>query len=213
MGNTATQHKPLDQWPELTEAQATEYDYILLSDKSGSMGEPSTRMEGKTKWQEVQEFVEQFARYAEKHDDDGLTLITFNSHAEVHDGVKADAVHELFTKNQPGGSTNLAAALDEAWKKKAASGKKAIVVCVTDGAPNSTTDVETALVHATQNIADETQLSYLFVQVGEDTGAAKFLDHLDNNLTGAKFDIVNTLSEDDAESMTIGQLLFQAINH
>jgi Mg-chelatase subunit ChlD len=213
MGNTAAQHKPLDQWPELTPAQATEFDYILLVDQSGSMGEPSTRLQGKTKWQEVQEFVEQFARYAEQYDDDGITLIKFNSHAAVYDGVKAAQVHELFTKNSPGGSTNLAAALDEAWKKKAASQKKAIVVCVTDGAPNSTDDVEKALIHATQNIADETQLSYLFVQVGEDAGAAKFLDHLDNSLTGAKFDIVNTLSEDDAESMTIGQLLFQAINH
>ncbi len=213
MGNTAAQHKPLDQWPEITEAQATEYDYILLVDQSGSMGDASTRMEGKTKWEEVQEFAEQFARYAEKHDDDGITLIKFNSHATVYDGVKAAQVHDLFIKNQPGGSTNLAAALDEAWKKKAASGKKAIVVCVTDGAPNSTTDVEKALIHATQNVADETQLSYLFVQVGNDSGATKFLDHLDNSLTGAKFDIVNTLSEDDAESLTPGQLVFQTLNH
>lgn len=213
MGNTATQHKPLDQWPELTAAQATEYDYILLVDQSGSMGEASTRLQGRTKWQEVQEFVEQFARYAEQYDDDGITLIKFNSHASVYDGVKAAQVHDLFTKNSPGGSTNLAAALDEAWKKKAASQKKAIVVCVTDGAPNSTDDVEKALIHATQNISDETQLSYLFVQVGDDAGATKFLDHLDNGLTGAKFDIVNALSEDDAESMTVGQLLFQAINH
>lgn len=213
MGNTANAHKPLDQWPELSPASATEYDYILLVDQSGSMGEPSTRLQGKTKWQEVQEFVEQFARYAEQYDDDGITLIKFNNHATVFDGVKAAQVHELFTKNQPGGSTNLGAALDEAWKKKAASQKKAIVVCVTDGAPNSTDEVEKALIHATQNIADETQLSYMFVQVGEDPAAAKFLDHLDNSLTGAKYDIVNTLSEDEAETMTIGQLLFQTINH
>ncbi len=213
MGNTTAAHKPLDQWPELTAAQASEYDYILAVDQSGSMGEASTRMQGKTRWQETQEFVESFARYAEQYDDDGMTLIKFNSKATVYDGVKADAVHELFTKNQPGGSTNLAAALDEAWKKKAASQKKAIVVVVTDGEPNSEDDVKKALVHATENIKDETQLSYLFVQVGEDTSAAKFLDNLDNNLKGAKFDIVNTLSENDAESLTIGQLLFQAINH
>ncbi len=213
MGNTANAHKPLDQYPELTPAQATEYDYILCVDQSGSMGDVSTRMQGKTKWQEVQEFVEQFARYAEQYDDDGMTLIKFNSHATVYDGVKADKVHELFTKNQPGGSTNLAAALDEAWKKKSASQKKAIVVIVTDGAPNSTDDVEKSLVTASQGIADDTQLSYLFVQVGNDAGATKFLDHLDNSLKGAKFDIVNTLSEEDAESLSIGQLLFQAVNH
>ncbi len=213
MGNTANAHKPLDQWPELSPEVAKEYDYILLVDKSGSMGSPSTRLENKTRWQEVQEFTEQFARYAEQYDDDGLTLISFNSHVETFDGVKADKVHELFTTQGPSGSTNLADALDAAWAKKWASPKKAIVVVVTDGEPNSQSAVEKSIIGATNKIESDSQLNVLFIQVGEDPAAAKYLDHLDNSLKGAKYDIVNTMSEDEAESLSIGQLLYQAVNH
>lgn len=213
MGNTANAHAPLDQFPALSVEVAKEYDYILLVDKSGSMGYPSTKMEGRTRWQEAQEFTEQFARFAETVDDDGITVIKFSSAATVWDGVKADKVHELFTTGQPGGSTNLAAALDVAWSKKFASNKKAIIVCVTDGAPDSQTAVEKSIIDATKKVEDASQLNVLFVQIGEDKGASDFLDHLDNSLTGAKYDIVNTLSSTDAGSMSMEQLLFQAVNH
>lgn len=213
MGNTAKTSKSLDQYPELPAAQASEYDFMVLVDQSGSMGTASTRMPGKTRWEEIQEQVESFSRYADKYDDDGITLITFNSHAKVFDGVKADKVHELFANNQPGGSTNLADAIVEATKKKLSSSKKAIIVCFTDGTPNDPKAVENALIAASNAISDETQMGFLFVQVGDDRDATKYLDHLDNSLTGAKYDIVNTLSEDDAESLTPGQLVFQTLNH
>ncbi len=213
MGNTANAHKPLDQWPELSPETAKEFDYMLLVDQSGSMGEASTRLQGRTKWQEVQEFAEQFARYAEQYDDDGITVIKFNSHATVYDGVKATAVHDLFTKNSPNGSTNLAAGLDEAFKKKFSSQKKAIIVVLTDGEPNSEEAVKTSILNAVAKLESDSQLNILLIQVGEDAHAAKFLDMLDNGLTGAKFDCVNTMSEDEAESLSVGQLLFQAANH
>src|SRR4051812_43623997 len=114
----------LETTPELSDTDAKEYDYILLVDQSGSMGDPSEKMEGKSRWEEAQEFTMGFARFAEQHDDDGITLIKFNSHAKVYDNVKADAVRDLFIKNSPGGSTNLAEALQKAIDKKKASSKK-----------------------------------------------------------------------------------------
>lgn len=177
------------------------------------MGEASTKLEGRTKWDEAKEFTEQFARFAETVDDDGITVIKFNSHAKAYDGVKADMVHDMFTKNSPGGNTNLAEALEAAWAKKFASSKKAIIVCVTDGAPDSTTAVEQSIVKATKKIEDDSQLNLLFVQFGDDKGAAKFLDHLDNGLAGAKYDVVNTLPSDVAGTLTAAQLLYQAVNH
>lgn len=199
--------------PELSDADAKEFDYILLVDKSGSMGNASDRMEGKTRWEEAQEFTEGFARFAEKHDDDGITLIKFNSTATVYDGVTADKVHELFTTNQPRGSTNLAAALSEVVKKKTASSKKVIAVCITDGTPDSQSDVEKVIVNAANSLSKDEELSFQFIQIGNDPDAAKFLEHLDNELAGkAKFDIVNTLSRVDAESLTVGQMLYRAVN-
>lgn len=199
--------------PEISDADAKEYDYILLVDQSGSMGNPSDKMEGKSRWDEAQEFTEGFARFAANHDDDGITLIKFNGHATVYDGVTADKVHELFTKNQPNGSTNLAAALQEVVKKKSSSPKKAIAVIITDGTPDSQTAVEQVIVDASNGLAKDEDLSFQFIQIGNDPGAAKFLDHLDNELTGkAKFDIVNTLSREDAESLTFGQMIWRAVN-
>lgn len=213
MGNTANAATKLEQYPVLSPEKAKEFDYILLVDQSGSMSEPSTVLEGKTKWDEAKEFTEAFARYAETADDDGITLIKFSSSATAYDGVKADAVHDLFTKNSPRGGTNLAAALEAAFAKKYSASKKAIIVCITDGSPDSTTAVENSIIKATTKIEDATQINLLFVQIGNDPGASKFLDHLDNSLSGAKYDIVDTLSAADAGALSMEQLVFQAVNH
>lgn len=199
-------------WPEITVDQAKEYDHIILIDQSGSMGSPSTKMEGKTRWQEAQEFTEQYARFAESVDDDGLTLITFNSKPTVYDGVKSSKVAEVFSTSQPGGSTNLAAALDVAFKKKFASGKNAVLMVLTDGSPDSQSDVKTVITDAANAIERDEQLAVQFVQIGDDAGAAKFLAELDDNLKGAKFDIVNSLTREQAEGYTVTQLLWQALN-
>lgn len=214
MGNTSNAHLAQAQWPELSLETAKEYDYILCVDQSGSMGSPSTRMEGKTRWQEAQEFTEGLARFAETVDDDGLTVIKFNSSINTYDGVKADSVHELFTKNQPSGSTNLAAALDAAFAKKFASSKKAIIFCLTDGEPDSQTAVEKSIIAASNKLENASQINLVFIQIGDDPTVAKFLDHLDNELTGkAKYDIVNSMDRVTAESINMAQLLYQAVNH
>lgn len=198
--------------PAITDTQAKEYDYILVLDKSGSMGDASLTLEGRTRWDEAQEFTENFARFAEKHDDDGLTVITFSSGNKVYDGVKADKVYEVFTSCQPGGSTNLAAALDVAFKKKFSSSKPALIVVMTDGVPDSETAVKNSIINAANKIEKDGDIGIQFVQIGNDAHAAKFLGDLDDNLKGAKFDIVNSLSREEAEKLTIEQMLYLALN-
>lgn len=203
----------LAQTPELSDADAKEYDYVLCVDQSGSMDNASDKMEGKSRWEEAQEYTEGLARFAEKHDDNGIDLIKFNSRATVYAGVTSDKVHELFTKNKPNGSTDLAAALREVVNLKKASKKKMICIVITDGTPDSKSDVEKVIVDAANALEKDEDLSFQFVQIGNDPGAAAFLEHLDNELTGkAKFDIVNTLSRLDAESLSVGQQLWRAIN-
>lgn len=213
MGNTANAHIKTEDYPVLSPEKAKEFDYILLVDQSSSMSEASTVLEGGTKWDEAKEFTEGFARYAETADDDGITLIKFSSTATTYDGVKASAVHDLFTRNSPHGSTNLAAALDAAFAKKYSASKKAIIVCITDGVPDSESAVTHSIVAATNKIEDESQINLLFVQIGDDAHAAKFLNNLDNSLQGAKYDIVDTLSAIDAGALSMDQLVFQAVNH
>lgn len=198
--------------PAISDSQAKEFDYILVLDKSGSMGDASLTLENRTRWDEAQEFTESFARFAEKHDDDGLTVITFSSTTKVYDGVKADKVHEIFTTCQPGGSTNLAAALDVAFKKKFSTTKAAIIVVMTDGVPDSETAVKASIIAAANKIEKDGDIGIQFVQIGNDAHAAKFLGDLDDNLKGAKFDIVNSLTREEAEKLKIEQMLYLAIN-
>ena len=196
----------------ISDSQAKEYDYILVLDKSGSMSGVSTTLEGRTRWDEAQEFTENFARFADKHDDDGLTVITFSSSNKVYDGVHADKVHEIFSTCQPGGSTNLAGALDEAFKKKYSSSKPAIILVMTDGIPDSVTAVQKSIVAATNKIEKDGDIGIQFVQIGDDKDATKFLADLDDNLKGAKFDIVNALTREQAEKLSIEQILYLALN-
>lgn len=210
--STITAATKTEELPVITEAQAKEFDFIIVLDKSGSMGNDSKLLKGRSKWQEAQEFTESFARFADKVDDDGITVITFSSHAKVVDGVHADKVHEIFTNEQPGGSTNLTEALNKAFEKKFSSTKAAIILVMTDGAPDDEAGVHKAIVDAAAKCQKDSDIGILFVQIGDDAGAAKFLDSLDNGLTEAKFDIVCALAADQAGGLSPEQLLYQAIN-
>jgi Mg-chelatase subunit ChlD len=198
--------------PELSVNEAKEYDFMICIDQSGSMGEPSLTLEGRTRWDEAQEFTEAFARFAEQADDDGITLITFNSHATLYDGVKADKVHEIFITNRPSGSTNLAAALSAAFKKKFTAGKKAIILVMTDGRPDSETEVQKVIKDAANKCEHDEDIGVQFIQIGNDKHASEFLEQLDHNLKGAKFDIVNAMSREEAEGLTVEQMLWKSIN-
>lgn len=202
----------LKETNSISKEQAGEYDHIILIDRSGSMGSPSLKFKGKSRWQEAQEFTEGYARFAESVDDDGLTVITFNSHPTVYDGVTADKVHEIFTNESPMGSTNLAAALEAAFKKKFTAGKKAIIMVLTDGEPDSQEDVKTVIKNAANKIDRDEELGIQFIQVGDDRNATRFLADLDDNLKGAKFDIVNSLTREEAEAYSIEQILWLALN-
>lgn len=196
---------------ELSPAECTEYDFYLVLDKSGSMGSSSSRFPGSTLWQEAKEFTQGLASFAAQADDDGLTVIVFGSDVKVYDGVLADKVDEIFTTEHPGGRTNLYGALQAVMEKYKTAGKKALVTVVTDGAPDPGTEnnIAALIVNAANGLSQEKDLSFGFVQMGRDAAAAKFLDFLDDDLEarGAKFDIVDSVKAEVAESLSIPQLL------
>jgi Mg-chelatase subunit ChlD len=198
--------------PEISVNEAKEFEHMIIIDHSGSMGNPSTKFEGKNRLEEAQEFTETYARFAEQADEDGITVIPFSTHAQVFDGVKADKVHEVFTKITPGGSTNLSEALKLAFQKKFATKKPAIIFVITDGAPDSESAVFAEIKAATLKIEKDGDIGVQFIQIGDDAHATAFLRKLDDDVPGAKFDIVNTLSREEAEILTIPQILWRSIN-
>ena len=200
--------KDLSNVQSATDEQMKGIDAIVVIDKSGSMGDASTRFQGKSKWDELQEDCKAIAREFGKFDDDGLTVISFSSNANVHDGVKTDAVAKLFAENSPRGSTNLTAALTEACKKVRASSKQCVVMVFTDGSPDDQSSAMAVIESAGKEFG-RPKVGFVFVQVGNDSGAAAFLNRLDNDM---KVDVVATVSAKDAENLSAQQFVWLAQN-
>lgn len=199
--------------PEVSKAQAGEYNHILLVDKSGSMGSPSTRYPGKSRWQEAAEFATGFASYIGQVDDDGFDMVLFGGGPiKTFTGLKtAEVVAKVFSNEDPGGSTPLAQALLVAQTLREKGGKRAMVHVLTDGAPDDEGAVIRAIGTMVGTMNDDADLAINIMQIGNDPAVAKFLTKLDDGLN-LKFDAVNCISAEEAEKLSYGEVLYLALN-
>lgn len=191
----------------------TEYDFIVCVDSSGSMSEtdcPGNR----SRWDYMQETLMSFVRDVEKFDSDGIGLVTFGGpNISSIDGVTSDKVKEIFTSRSPRGSTPLAEALVAALALAGKSDKKDFILVFTDGVPdNGAAAMDVIRKQANSQTTDDA-CTILFIQVGRDAGASAYLKKLDDDLTGAKFDIVDAKTIEEAEKFaTTAELVLHAIN-
>lgn len=197
--------------PAEMKAKFSEYDIVVMIDKSGSMA--TADVGGNTRWKSMQETMGAVTRLAGQVDDDGLDVVLFGGlPVVVQSGVTAEKVDDLFASYSPSGSTPLTEALAEAFKLAGKSAKKDIIICFTDGEPNDKNSVASSIVAQSKLQEQDDDLTILFIQVGKDAGATKYLQQLDDNLTGAKFDIVDvkTVAEVDSYA-SIEELLYDAV--
>lgn len=200
----------------MTNEQLSAYDFILLLDKSASMG-TKDMPGGKSRWVAAQEATLGLARKCAEFDKDGITVIPFAGGHKEYKNITAgeDKVLQIFKENEPNGSTDTAKVLkfvfDEYFKNPA---KPIIVLCVTDGAPNDQQAVADVIIDATKKMDKDEQIGVTFLQIGNDPDAATFLKWLDDGLVakGAKFDIVDTKTTDEMENMTITEVLIAALS-
>ncbi len=180
-------------------AKLGEYDYIAVLDKSGSMNEPVKAGSKVSRWEAMQESVTGFCRDLERIDSDGIGVVLFSgSSINTFDGVTADKVKEVLSL-RPSGSTPLAQALTEAFKLAGKSDKKDFIVVFTDGTPDDRTAAANVIrAHANKQETDDA-CTVLFVQVGDDAAATAYLKSLDDDLKGAKFDIVDAITFEEFE--------------
>lgn len=195
-------------------------DYTLIIDKSGSMSTPDQRG-GRSRWQEVQESTLALARKCEQFDPDGITVYLFSGRFKRYDDVTSVKVEQIFQENDPAGTTNLAAVLQDAtnnyFQRKAAGQTKPAgetILVVTDGEPDDRKAVMEVIVNTSRKMDRDEELAISFVQVGSDAQATKFLKAMDDQLegVGAKFDICDVISLDDMEDMSLSEVLLNAIN-
>ena len=194
-----------------------QYDIVLAIDKSGSMSNKDTPG-NRTRWDSAKEAAGALARKAAEFDDDGITVVPFASSWKIYDNVTPDKVDQVFTENNPMGGTNTSGMLEALFnayfeRKAAGNAKPVIIQVITDGAPDDKAAVSRVITEAANKLDDNNELGVQFLQYGQDSGAAEFLRHLDDDLQtqGAKFDIVDAKTAEQAENIPLAELLVMAL--
>jgi vWA found in TerF C terminus len=195
-------------------------DYTLIIDKSGSMS-TKDKPGGASRWQIMQESALALAHKCEELDPDGITVYLFSGKFKRYDNVTAAKVTTIFQENDPSGRTDLAGVLNDAlanYFNRKSKGQTAtngeLILVVTDGEPDDRKAVMQVILDATQKLDRDEELAISFIQVGIDAAATQFLKILDDDLgkAGAKFDIVDTMTMNDMEDLTLKEVLLSAIN-
>lgn len=198
---------------QVNDAVLSEYDFIVVVDASGSMG-TEDMAGGRSRWNYMQESLAAFTRDVGRYDSDGVDLVLFGGQKiDTYAGVTSTSVPGIFASREPRGGTPLAEALTAALKLAGKSQKKDFVLVFTDGAPDDKAAAARVIADASQKLSSDDELTFLFVQVGRDHAATAFLRSLDDDLKGAKFDIVDTKTMDEAEAFpSTAALVAAAIN-
>lgn len=194
-------------------AKLTEFDFIVVGDASGSMGEKDMPG-GRSRWEYMQETMTSFARDLSAIDSDGIDVVLFGgSNISISEGVTADKVKDIFAARSPRGGTPLAEALTAAFKLAGKSDKKDFIIVFTDGVPDDKAAAAKVIIDQANSQETDDACTVLFVQVGNDAAATAYLRSLDDDLTGAKFDIVDakTMAEAEAFATTV-ELIAAAID-
>ncbi|EGC32485.1 hypothetical protein DICPUDRAFT_98865 [Dictyostelium purpureum] len=181
-------------------------DYTLIIDKSGSMAGPL--------WKQAEGAVAKIAPFACGADPDGISLYFFSSPSPRHpkyDNIRdGNMVMGLFARERPNGTTDLYGVLNQAINDHFAKGNKPeTILVITDGIPNSESDVINLIVNTTKRISSPEDLSISFIQIGHDKAASKFLKKLDDDLKkkGARYDIVDCVTADEMRHLTFETLI------
>lgn len=198
---------------EAITAKLSEYDFVVVIDASGSMADPVKAGSSRTRWEAVQESAVGFARDLAKLDSDGIDVVLFSGAGiQSFPGTTAEKVKEVFSSRSPRSSTPLAEALTEALALAGKSDKKDFILVFTDGVPDDEKAAAKVIIEAANRQETDDALTILFVQVGDDASATKYLRSLDDDLSGAKFDIVDAKTVAEADQFaTTADLVMAAI--
>lgn len=167
-----------------------------------------------SRWEAAGQEIAAFIKEVEAIDTDGLDVVHFGGKVEAFRNQTSTEIVSMFSRMKPDGSTPLAEGLTLAFTTLAKSPKpKKFIFCHTDGAPNDKRAVRTAIINQANSQQRDDEMTILFVQIGNDPSATAFLRELDDDLKGAKFDIVDAKTADEAKRFgSVAELIAHAIN-
>lgn len=179
-------------------------NFIFGVDVSASMN--AADCPGGTKRIEfLKERVIQFAKEASKFDSDGIDVIAFGHAITVYPGVTGDKAAEIIGKLQATeGMTQTHLLIRKAYAMHKAAGKDQTVLFIaTDGAPSGPQLVKDEIIAISNEIKDEHEFAISILTVGDIAPELQaWLTDLDDNLTGAKHDIVDVKALQDVDFLS-----------
>ncbi|MEO1431104.1 MAG: VWA domain-containing protein [Cyanobacteria bacterium J06633_8] len=190
-------------------------DYTIIIDISASMATPDYP-EGTTRWTAAQKYTLALAKKCEQLDTDGITVYMFAENFQRYDFVTSSKVEQIFEENKPQGGANLLTVLQDAinsYFQRKANGKTKssgeTILVVTDGVSSNRIGISQAIINASQKMDNNQELGISFIQVGYEPHISKAIKSWDDELQGlgAKFDIVNSVTLDEIDEMTMTQIL------
>lgn len=185
------------------------FDIMVAIDVSASMNGKSKRNPNISRFKECEELAISIAMQAAEHDSDGIDIITFGQGAQITTGVTSDKVADVFAGGAKQTATDTHEMVRLAAQRQKTTGKPTIVIVFTDGEPTDKQAVANTIIAASNALDKDEDLTFGFVQVGDDPAAGQFLASLDDDLQGrgAKFDIVDTITADQAAKMNVTEML------
>ena len=167
---------------------------IFLADISRSMGTTDCPG-GMSRIEYMKEGLRTFVNEAAKYDDDGTDLVTFGVNVVAHPKLtpaNASAIISALSASE--GATNTAEAIRKAWQlHKEGNYDQTVVMVATDGEPSDEKAVFDTIAEITTKLTKgEHEFAISFLTVGQRSpGLQAFLTKLDDDLPGAKYDIVD----------------------
>lgn len=177
--------------------------FIVALDISASMR--NTDCPGDmSRYQYALEQCKQFAHEASKYDSKGVTILTFG--ATVHNAghVTEDKIDGLLKTNNFEGATNTNQVIQAAYDQHVKEGaKQTCLMIFTDGEPSNPDAVLKTIADITNKMKSNEEFTMIFITVGQRSpDLQEFLNVLDDDVPGAKYDIVSVNKLEDVDFAT-----------
>lgn len=179
-------------------------NFIFGVDVSGSMATTDCPG-GLSRIEYLKEKVSAFCNEASKYDDDGIDILAFGHQVTPYEKVTADRAAEVVGKlKATEGATMTHDLIRKAWEMhKAGDYEQTVLFVATDGSPSDREAVKQAIIDITNQVEDEREFNISFLTVGKiDADLSKFLTDLDDDLKGAKYDIVDVKELESIDFLT-----------
>lgn len=179
-------------------------NFIIALDISASMQNKDTPAAGQTRYQYALEMCEQFAHEASKYDPDGVSIYTFGAKVHAHQDVKEDQINKLLENQSFEGATMTHSAIQAAWDEHKKKGNKQTCLMIfTDGEPSDEAAMLKTVADITNKMATNEEFTMIIITVGQRSDSLEaFLTKLDDDLPGAKYDIVDVEAMEDVGDFT-----------